>query len=142
MPMRIAFFLINSFFSALVFAADTSANTPAKIAPATTANPWGMLWGILFLAALVVGAWFLIKRMGGLPTQLNRSMKVVAALSVGPRERVVLVEVGGEQLLLGVAPGRVNMLHRFDQPVVPSAGENNDTFAAKIRQVMQQVPRQ
>jgi flagellar protein FliO/FliZ len=65
-------------------------------------------------------------------------MKVVAALSVGPRERVVLVDVGGQQLLLGVAPGRVNMLHRFEQPVIAS-DTPSDNFGDKIRHVMQQV---
>lgn len=136
--MRIAILWMSYFFSALACAADSS----AKVSSSTTANPWGMLWGVLFLTALIIGAWFLIKRMGGLPAQLNRNMKVVAALSVGARERVVLLDVGGEQLLLGVAPGRVNMLHRFEQPVVATDAESSDTFAAKIRQVMQQVSKQ
>jgi flagellar protein FliO/FliZ len=29
----------------------------------------------------------------------------------------VLVQVGGKQLLLGVAPGRVNTLHVLDEPI-------------------------
>jgi flagellar protein FliO/FliZ len=120
----------------------TAADVSAKPAAAPmTANPWGMLWGLFFLVVLVIGAWWLVKRMGGLPMQINRHMKVLGALSVGTRERVVLVDVGGEQLLLGVAPGRVNMLHRFEQPIVASDASAG-TFADKIRQVMQQVPRQ
>jgi flagellar protein FliO/FliZ len=136
MALRAHFVIaLSLFFSALASAADAPAKTSA--AP-VSANPLGMVWGILFLLALVVGAWWLIKRMGGLPMQLNRSMKVVAALSVGARERVVLVEIGGQQLLLGVAPGRVNLLHRFEQPVVVSDAPS-DNFGDKIRHVMQQV---
>jgi flagellar protein FliO/FliZ len=136
MPLRANFIIaLSLFFYALAGAADA----PAKTNPSpVSANPLGMVWGLLFLLALVVGAWWLIKRMGGLPMQLNRSMKVVAALSVGPRERVVLVDVAGQQLLLGVAPGRVNMLHRFEQPVIAS-DISSDNFGDKIRHVMQQV---
>jgi flagellar protein FliO/FliZ len=103
--------------------------------PVVAANPQHMIWGLLFLLALVGGGWWLVRRAGGLHISGGSGLKVVAALSVGPRERVVLIELAGEQWLLGVAPGRVNLLHRFEQPVV-AAG--SDDFAAKIRQVMQQ----
>mgnify|MGYP000383068744 CR=1 FL=1 len=45
----------------------------------------------------------------------GQSMRVVSAISVGTRERVVLVQVGEQQLVLGVAPGRVNLLQQIDQ---------------------------
>ena len=38
-------------------------------------------------------------------------LRVVAAVHVGPRERVVVVEAGESWLVLGVAPGRVNAIH-------------------------------
>ena len=36
---------------------------------------------------------------------------------MGPRERVVLLQVGNAQLLLGVTPGRIQSLHVLDEPV-------------------------
>lgn len=129
--LRIASIALLCGLSGFAAAAETS---PVPVA----ANPWSMLWGLLFLVALVVGAWWLIRRMGGLPLQANRDLRVIAALSVGPRERVVLVDVGGEQLLLGVAPGRVNMLHRLETPIAVGDG-NGGAFAERIRQAMQQV---
>jgi len=36
---------------------------------------------------------------------------------MGTRERVVLLQVGETQLLLGVAPGRVQTLHVLDKPL-------------------------
>ena len=110
------------------------ADTANKTAP-VAAHPMNMLWGLLFLLALVGAGWWLVKRAGGLQINQGNGLKVIAAISVGPRERVVLIELAGEQLLLGVAPGRVNLLHRFDEPVLSAGG---DDFAGKIRHIMQQ----
>jgi len=42
----------------------------------------------------------------------------VASLAVGPRERVVLVDCGGQQLLLGVSQQSVNLLHTLPEPLL------------------------
>ncbi|ENO97422.1 flagellar biosynthesis protein FliO, partial [Thauera phenylacetica B4P] len=41
------------------------------------------------------------------------AVKVLGAAAVGPRERVVLVEIGEDVLVLGVAPGSVTRLHEM-----------------------------
>lgn len=114
---------------------QTQTTTPAT-APVIATHPLNMAWGILFLLALVGAAWWLIRRSGGLQLHAGRGMKVVAALQVGPRERVVLIDIAGQQWLLGVAPGNVNLLQHFEQPVLQNAG--SDDFASKIRAVLQQ----
>lgn len=112
-----------------------AADAVNKTAPVVSTNPMNMVWGLVFLLALVAGGWWLVKRAGGLQINQHSGLKVIAAISVGPRERVVLIELAGEQWLLGVAPGRVNLLHRFEQPVMSASG---DDFADKIRHLMQQ----
>lgn len=113
----------------IAFAADSPAATPVAV------HPLNLFLGLLFLTALVIAGWWLVQRAGGLQIKSGNGLRVITALSVGPRERVVLIEIAGEQMLLGVAPGRVNLLHRFDQPVIAAS---NDDFASKIRHVMQQ----
>lgn len=117
-------------------AADAPATLSGAAPQAVSPSPLNLALGLLFLLALILGAWWFIRRMGGMAWHGTRACKVVAVLPVGPRERVVLIEIAGRQLLLGVAPGRVNLLHRFDEPVI-TAEEGGD-FATKIRQVMQQ----
>jgi len=100
---------------------------------------FGALGQLLLGLALVVGvilllAW-LLRRVNGFPTQ-GQGMKVLAALPLGQRERAVLVQVGQEQLLLGVAPGRVSLLARFDEPVVDSAELRGAAFAERLQQVL------
>lgn len=109
---------------------------PAPGSAVATTSPLNMMLGLLFLLGLVALAWWFVKRTGGAQWQGARAMKVVASLPVGARERVMLIEVGGQQVLVGVAPGRVNLLHRFEEPVVIDTAGGED-FASKIRQVMQ-----
>lgn len=126
LPWRGAFVFVLSPFA---FAADNAASAPVVV------HPLNLVLGLVFLAAIVIAGWWLVQRAGGLQIKSGNGLRIVTAVSVGPRERVVLIEIAGEQMLLGVAPGRVNLLHRFEQPVI-AAG--NDDFASKIRQVMQQ----
>ncbi len=110
----------------------------AEQAPApviTGASPWSLLLGLLFLLLLVVGGWWLTRRMAGLQPVSGRALRVVASAMVGPRERVVLLDVGGEQLLLGVAPGQVTLLKPLEQPLPIDGG--GDDFAARLRQLLQ-----
>lgn len=53
----------------------------------------------------------------------NRAIKVVSALSLGTRERVVVIEVAGKQHLLGVTAQQVNHLFELEQPLDESAAE-------------------
>lgn len=67
--------------------------------------------------AIVALAW-VVKRLNVASFGGNKTMQILSVLPVGTREKVVLVEVGGQQILLGVAPGRVNAVHVFDSAVV------------------------
>jgi len=68
----------------------------------------------------------------------QRGMKVVASLPLGARERLVLVELGGQQILLGVTPQQVRTLHFFETPILDSSerAEPSD-FRHKLQAFMQ-----
>ena len=81
---------------------------PLKPVPSIDMAQW--LGGlIVVLAAILIFAWAL-RRLSGLSASRAGCFKVLAALSLGARERVVLVQAGDKQLVLGVAPGRVQTL--------------------------------
>ena len=70
---------------------------------------------LLVLASIAGLAWFLQaarKRQGG----AGQTIHIEATVAVGTRERVVLIEVAGQWLLLGVAPGRVTTLAQLATP--------------------------
>ncbi len=72
----------------------------------------------LFIVLLIIGAaaWF-TRRFGHLQSTAGGAMRIVGGLHLGARERLVVVQVGDEQLLLGVAPGRVSTLHVLPKPL-------------------------
>ena len=76
-----------------------------------------MLLGLTFIVVLIVGMAWLMRRMGTFQATAAGELKVLGGLSVGQRERVVLIQVGEKQILVGVAPGRVNALHVLEEPL-------------------------
>jgi len=66
---------------------------------------------VLVLAAVFAAAWLLRKLRPGYAKGDAGAITVVAEKAVGPRERVVLLQVGDERVLVGVASGSVRALH-------------------------------
>ncbi len=93
-------------------AADmASANDPLAMA-----SLWQLTLGMLLVLGLILGLAWLMKRSGRFQAA-GGGLRIVGGLSLGARERVVLIQAGETQLLLGVAPGRVQTLHVLDQPL-------------------------
>ena len=120
-------------FSALLFA---PIGVMAQAAPVTPGVSTGGMLKVLLALAAVVGliyllAW-LLRRSLSRSTGSAQAIKVLASASVGSRERVVLVDVAGRQLLLGVAPGRVNLLSEFEESVVDPEALVGQDFSALL----------
>lgn len=81
---------------------------------------FGAVFALLLVLALIVGLGWLLKRMPGSGFRSTEGLRVVTSLAVGAKERVVVVEVNGQQLLLGVTAGGINTLHTLPEPL-PSA---------------------
>ena len=62
----------------------------------------------------------------------SQVIRYLGGIAVGQRERVVLIEVGGTQLLIGVAPGRVEKLHKLDTPIEVNTALSSSPFAQKL----------
>ena len=63
----------------------------------------------LVLALLAALAWFM-KRFGPKAQAGAARVKLVGALNLGGRERIMVVEVGDQWIVVGASPGRVNAL--------------------------------
>ncbi len=70
----------------------------------------------LVLVVIFAVAW-MVRRMRGFGRTAPGALDVIADLPLGQKERAVLVRVGKQQILLGVAPGRVSTLHVLAEPV-------------------------
>ncbi|SEL74213.1 flagellar biosynthetic protein FliO [Halomonas daqiaonensis] len=78
-----------------------------------TAAALALILVIILVAAFVLRRW-------GLPHQRHgRHLRVVGSTAVGTKERVVIVEVEGTWLVLGVGAGQVSKLHDMPAPEEP-----------------------
>ncbi|WP_083608011.1 flagellar biosynthetic protein FliO [Teredinibacter haidensis] len=73
-------------------------------------------FGLLFVTILIFAMAWLTKRLGYGNFQAGAHMKVLANLPLSAREKAVLIDVEGTRLLLGVAPGRVNLIQKMETP--------------------------
>ena len=63
-----------------------------------------------FVLAVLVGAAWLLKRYGPKSITGGTAVRLVGALNVGARERILVVEVGEQWIVVGASPGRMNAL--------------------------------
>lgn len=95
----------------------------------------GMVLALVLVVALILGLAWVLRRLPGGPLRGHGGVKLVASLPVGPRERVLVVEVGGEQLVLGATAQQVSLLHRLDTPLPSDAAPEG--FASLLARRMQ-----
>ncbi|WP_246190296.1 flagellar biosynthetic protein FliO [Pandoraea captiosa] len=106
-------------------------------------------FGLVLVLALLFGLAWLAKRFGLQRPLGGGNVRIVGSAAVGQRERVVVVEVAGDWVVLGVAPGQVRSLHVIDAdrvadlPAAPAvahpgaqANRAAQAFAQKLRESM------
>jgi flagellar protein FliO/FliZ len=123
--LRTLSILLALFFPALTFAAEKMA------APVFSwLSILNMLFGLAIVVSLIYGLSWVLKKYSRLPGSNQVDMKILGGVSLGTRERAVLIQVDGKKILLGVAPGRVNLLHQFE----------GKPFEAELAGAMEQKP--
>lgn len=92
----------------------------------------GALFGIIIL---ILAAGWAIKRLGFAPKNGHTGgLKVSASTSLGPRERVVIVDVEDARLVLGVTATQINVLHTL--PPASLAAEETASAPASFQSMM------
>ena len=114
-------------FAALLLAPLTAAATPAVQASTELGPPIGIpgVLGfgaslMLVIASIVVVGW-LYARMQGVRSGSSSVINILASQSLGSKERIVLIEVGDKQIVVGMTAANVQTLHVFDEPVISTA---------------------
>lgn len=75
------------------------------------------LLSLIFVLALIPAAlWFVRRMQGGGAGAAARSgpIRIHASLALGPRERIVILEVAGKSLLVGITAQSMSTLAEFE----------------------------
>ena len=98
------------------------------------------LIGLVVIIGLLLVTLAALKRWGGQFGGVSTTgMKVISGLSVGTRERILLIEVGETWLVVGVTASQIRTLHTLPKNSLPDfAGpENKPAFAQWLSTVME-----
>ena len=137
---------MKGFFAAVamlplsVLAAEPVAT--AAVAPASGTGIAGQLAQLVLGLLLVLGlifflAWLLRRVQQAGPAGKGQVIDIVGSRALGPRDRLVLVQVGNEQILLGLTPGTITALHVLKEPVqVPSTEPASPEFAQRLMELL------
>jgi flagellar protein FliO/FliZ len=106
---------------------------------ASAGSLFQVLLGLIIVLGLMAGAAWLLKRFSAARPSTGSMIKIVGGVSVGSRERVLVVEVADQWIVVGVAPGRVNSLATMArQEIAPAAAgaTNAPNFASWLKQTI------
>jgi flagellar protein FliO/FliZ len=132
---------VLSFITAtFVFAAPP----PTPTLPSSAVSFGGILqvlFGLVVVLSTVAAAAWLLKRFAPGQVSAGGAIRLIGGIAVGPKERVVVVEVGETWLVVGVAPGQVTALHNMPRIAnLPEAnapyGGGDQRFSAWLKDVI------
>ncbi|AWL12554.1 hypothetical protein HMF8227_02093 [Saliniradius amylolyticus] len=129
--------LISSVLS-LAWLPMTVAGQESESSPRTVGSSADLLTLGLSLAVVIGVIYalaYVLKRMNVSHTG-NRQIKVVASAAMGTRERVCVIEVAGEQHLLGVTANQISHLATLSEHIDTSSSEVTVPFKDRLAQFM------
>jgi len=90
---------------------------------------------VAIVALILVISWAL-KRLKLAGPRGSGQMAILDQLSVGPRERILLIRVGESQVLVGLGASGVQSLTPLAVPIVLKGGTHTPAFAERLRDMM------
>ena len=94
--------------------------------------------GLLIVVVFIIGAAFLLRRLAPGRFTGSQLLRPVSTLALGTRERLIVVEMGDQWLVLGVTASSITTLHtapKGDLP--PPSAQQKLPFAAWLERARQ-----
>jgi len=139
--IRISYFFSLFLWANVSFSAEKVASKMLTSTPVTTGALLQTLLGLILVISIIAFLAWLLRRTGRFQMSANGELKIIASLALGPRERAVLLQVGKQQLLVGITTQQIRTLHILDENVStePKRSEKiSSSFAEKLQHIMQQ----
>jgi flagellar protein FliO/FliZ len=119
MKRRVDIAILLAFVGSVASAAEQPFAAPESVtgAPSAAGGLAQVTLSLMLVLAAVFAAAWVVRRLRNFGRPGAGAINIIADVALGTKERAVLIQVGAQQLLIGVAPGRVNTLHVLAEPV-------------------------
>jgi len=129
----------------------SSGQSQSSGSPASTTQLAITVAGLLAVIGMIfVAAWIVRRLSGGQFGQGSGVIKILATQPIGTKERICLIDVGGQQVLVGITAQSMQTLMVLDQPIdLKSAKQQkpwsssesvNSVFGAKLQSMLKGTP--
>lgn len=90
--------------------------------------------GLLLVLMIIMALSWIVKRMQLVSLSTSKGFQSIASMSLGPKERIILLRVGTRYFLTGAGGGTVTLLHDFGEEL-PAGFEAKSTssFAEALK---------
>lgn len=96
-----------------------------------------LLLGLALVIVLIFALAWVARRVQNITPKGGKVIQIVASQALGPKDRLLLVQVGEEQVLLGLTAGRITPLHVLKEPVhLESTTAATPEFAQRLMELL------
>lgn len=117
----------------LLLLSTSAYSAEQPVAPVSySSNLLQMMLGLGATIVMIFVVVWLIKRVGYSGYSANNTMKIKSSLPLSPKEKLLLVEVEGEKILIGVAPGFVGHVKTLEKTSISEASNPANEEKAQL----------
>ncbi|WP_085298107.1 flagellar biosynthetic protein FliO [Cognaticolwellia mytili] len=141
--MKKLLLLSSLLFSCLANAVDAADSVePVEVGKYVGANmdAMSMILSLLMVLVVIVVSAIILKRFQGVQHNHN-GLKIVTSLHLGTKEKLVVVQSGDKQLLLGVTTQQITLLETLDEPIVAGQEKSVDFVESIAKLLKQKMPK-
>ena len=126
---------VVSLTAQLAFAAEEAESEPASLSAVQFTDP-AYLVQVFFSLLLVLGAILLLSYLAK-KFELNSirregPIKILHSIGIGGKDQLLLIAVGGEQVLISKTPGSVQAIHHLKQPIKATTANEPEPIVANV----------
>lgn len=110
---------------------------PQSYQPGHVANLSEVFLTLLLVVGLIFLLAWLFKRTGYHQFSSQSAIKVKSCLPLSSKEKLLIIEVDGEQLLIGVAPGYIGKIKKLKAPLDNTDKSQPTGFSKTLSQLLQ-----
>lgn len=119
---------------------EVSATSTAvvKSQPMLAVNPMASAGKVALFLVVIVGliivlAWLVNKTKAGQFSQSNSQIRLIATLPLGIKEKIAVIEVGDQQIVVGITPQQITTLATLTEKLDTSTTHSSKNFADVLK---------